>query len=194
MNNFYILDDPEDLPENHYTEYTDSVNFEQIVCSKTKGHYRPGKRITKLSVVVPSCNNDIIWTWYHDCLINKKVVSLLKDNNISGYILEDVFIARDKRKGKSFNKKLYNLVVVGNGGNIHPSSGYKIIEVCEQCGSKKKQDFTNGLIVDYALWDKSDIITVKEYPKYFLVTEKVKSLFENNRITGCVFIPSEKKD
>lgn len=192
MNKFYQLRDPQNLSDKKYAWWSDSVKLSRITCSKTKGHQRAGERITELTVKLPNNTDNIIWTWYSDCLIDDFVRSLLVENNITGYKLGKVNIERDKRKGKKACTNLYELIVTGNAGNIHPTSGYKILEICEQCGVKKIQPFINGLIVNNDTWDHSDIFIVKEYPKFILVTEKVKDLLEKNEITSCVFIPTDQ--
>lgn len=191
MSKFYNLYHPENFPERKHAWWADSVDLEQIICSKVKGHQRGGKRITELSIKLPKNNDDLIWTWHSECLLTEKVVKLLEQNNITGYKLGKVIIEKAKVK-EDVNKKLYELIVTGSGGNIHPSSGYKVLEVCEACGAEKFQHFTNGLIVDESQWDNSDIFTVKEYSGFILVVEKVKKLFEENKITGCEFTPVEE--
>lgn len=192
MTKFYLLEDYPNLPENKYVRWTNKVKLEQITCPKTRSHMRSGKRLTELTVLVPNNNNDIIQTWYSDLLINDTVVNLFSKNNVTGYNLNKVNIARDLRKGKNAGQKLYELIVTGSGGNIHPFSGYKLIETCKDCGARKHKSFTKGLIVNESQWDNTDIFTVVEYHKYILVTQKVKDLIESNEITGCIFIPAEQ--
>lgn len=192
MEKFYELRAPENIPERKLAKWSDSVNLEQIICPKTKGHYRSsGKRITELSIILPKNNDDIIWTWYNECLLTDKVVKLLQKNNITGYKLSKVIIDKAKTK-EDIKKKLYELAVIGKGGNIHPSSGYKIIKVYPCCGLEDFQHFTNGLIVNEEQWDKSDIFKVEEYPKFIIITEKVKRVLIENNVSGCEIIPVEK--
>lgn len=192
MSKFYQLRDPQSLLDNKYAWWSDSVKLEKIICPKSKGHQRAGNRITELFIRLPNNTDNIIWTWYSDCLIDDFAYRLLEENHITGYRLGKVNIDSDKRKGKKVSVNLYELIVIGSAGNIHPASGYKILEVCKECGAEKVQPFTKGLIVNNDMWDKSDIFTVKEYPKFILVTDKVKDLFERHEITGCVFIPVEQ--
>ena len=187
--NFYLLNDPENLPDRKFATWSDETHFEGVKCPKHDGHRRAGNRITPLYINLPNNKDDIIWSWYSDCLINEKVIHLLATSAVTGYKLEDIHIVQDKRKES--RNKLFNLVPTGQGGHIDPSSGYKILETCEYCGHKKVKHYETGLLVDEKQWDKSDIFTLIEYPKYILVTPKVKEIFEENQITGCQFYPAD---
>lgn len=195
-NIFYLLEDPHNLPERKIASYSDTDEdnpFESIYCPEFKGHQRAIRSLTaQLRLIIPNNNDDLITTWYSDWLVNETVANLLKNNNITGYKLSDIIVRIDKRKGSNVNKKLYELVVTGSGGNIHPSSGYKVLDVCKYCGRVKFRSFDNGIIVDRESWDKSDIFTVREYPKYILVTERVRKIFLDNKITGCEFFHADK--
>ena len=193
MQEFFFLGTDKNLPDKYFAQVT-LYDLESVKCLKFKGHQRPGRRLNRnLSVIIPNNPHDIIPTWYSERLINEKVVSLLKDKRVSGYRLEDVIIVKDRRKGDSLNRKLYELIPVGDGGSIHPSSGYRLLDVCPYCGKKKIQPCINGLMVDESAWDGSDIFTLREYPKLILITQKVKDLFEKNKITGCTILPAEQK-
>ncbi len=189
---FYSLREPDNIPDWKiacYSEKEGDNPFESVYCPKYKGHQRAKRPPSvPLRLIIPNNNYDLITTWYSDWLINVRVANLLKEHNITGYKLADIVIRDDKRRGDNFNKNLFELVVTGSGGNIHPSSGHQVISVCEYCGHVKFKAFDHGIIVNEKDWDGLDIFTVKEYPKFILVTPKVKKLFEDNHVTGCQFV------
>lgn len=188
MRDFFILSHPDNWSDRKFAEYPEGIDQlpPSIKCPKSIGHTRVGGlRTSKLFAVLPNCYDDIIWTWYGDCLVTNKVTKLLENHKITSYRLEQIVITKDKRKKDK--PELKELIATGKGGHIHPSSGYKILEVCDACGNEKIQHAKAGLIVDESQWDHSDIFILDEYPKRILVTQRVKNLFEENKISGCAF-------
>jgi hypothetical protein len=49
--------------------------------------------------------------------------------------------------------------------------------------------YENGIIVDSNNWDGSDIFTVTGYNRYILITERLKKIIEDNKLTGAQIIP-----
>ena len=52
--------------------------------------------------------------------------------------------------------------------------------------------FRNGIIVDEKEWDGSDFFVINGYPKFILVTERVKRFVIEHHLTNCELVPSEK--
>lgn len=211
MRMFYELSDPDRL--RHYgegeylygqsswerqyglAEWADDVKLESIVCPVNPGHQRAGKRLTDLTVMLPSSQvGDFVWTWYHDCLITERVLQLFRQAGLTGFKVRPVVVEKVKRPGKRRLEdipRLWELVVTGKGGDTRPESGIRVIYRCEACGYTQYSSYRNGILVDEEQWDGSDFFTVNGYPKHILVTERVKDLIIAHRLTNCVLIPAE---
>lgn len=212
MKGFYLLTDPDAL--RHYKEgeyvygrpewdkrygfadWSDSVHLEGIVCPVDPNHRRAGKRITDLTIILPSPNvGDFVWTWHGECLITDRVLGLFREAGFTGFEVKPVMVERVKRLGKRRLEEipeLWELVVVGKGGDALPESGIRVIYRCEVCGLVRYSSYRNGILVDEKQWDGSDFFTVNGYPKKILVTERVKELIIQHRLVNCVLIPAEK--
>lgn len=211
MRAFYQLSDPDEL--RHYAdkvylygraewankfrpaEWADSVELERIVCPISPGHRRAGKRLMDLTIILPSPKvGDFVWTWYSDCLITDRVLDLFRQVGLTGFNVRPVVVEKVKRLGKGRLEdipKLWELVIMGKGGDARPESGIRVIYRCEACGMVEYSSYQNGILVDEAQWDGSDFFTVNGYPKHILVTERVKDLIIAHRLTNCVLIPAE---
>jgi hypothetical protein len=209
---FYQLTDPDEL--RHYAkweyvygqpewernyglaEWADSVKLESIICPVHPGHRRAGRRLTDLTIILPSPRvGDFVWTWYSDCLITDWVLELFQRAGFTGFEVRPVTVERVKRLGKEGLEdipRLWELVVTGRGGDARPESGIRVIYRCEACGLVEYSSYRNGILVDEDQWDGSDFFTVNGYPKHILVTERVKDLVIAHRLTNCALIPAEK--
>jgi len=205
MNTFYKLQQP--YPDEVYSIYgrpvwdgefgaaswSEEVTLETIRCPIYPGHQRAGRRIGDLSVVLQSKKvGDFVWTWYSDCLITEKVLHLFQQAGLTGFIVKPVQIKPETEKGEKLTTipKLQELVVTGKGGDADLDSGIHLIYTCPHCNLIEYSSFRNGIIVDEQAWDGSDFFTVTGY-QFILVTEKVKELMIEHRLTNCALIPSQ---
>lgn len=180
-------------------EWSESMpegSLERISCSANPNHRRSGNRLAKLVVVLPSPRvGDFVWTWYSECLITERVLKLFREAGLTGFDVQPVRIERVKRvrKDKSLSvPQLHELVAVGQGGEAHLDSGIRVFQTCDACGLKAYSSYTNGIVVNEKQWDGSDFFTVRGYPKFILVTERVKDLVVSQQLTNCVLIPSQE--
>ncbi len=153
-------------------------------------------RTNNLEIVLPSPRiGDFVWTWYSNCLLTTKVKDMFQQEGFTGYTLRPVHVEKIKRVKKGEQPpelKLWELVVTGKGGDTDPESGIRLLEVCKECGDRTYSPFTNGILVDTKSWDHSDFFLVNGYPKFILITEKVKGFITKHRLTNCMLIPSHK--
>lgn len=177
-------------------EWSDYVDTEQVICPINPGHCRSGNRIGDLTIILPSPRiGDFTWTWLSECLLTERVLSLFRENGLIGFEVRPVTIEKVKRirKGSEVSiPTLWELVVVGRGGDACPESGIRVIKTCEACGLVRYSSYRNGIIVDEEQWDGSDFFTINGYPRQILVTERVKDLIAANQLTNCVLIPSHE--
>ncbi len=178
-------------------EWTDAVHdsVPSIVCPVTTDHQRAGNRTIDLHIVLPSPRiGNFVWTWMSECLITDRVLQLFRQAGLTGFEVKPVVVAGVKRLDKRRFEEiptLWELVVTGRGGDARPKSGIRVIYRCEACGLVEYSSYQNGILVDEEQWNGSDFFTVNGYPRYILVTERVKVLIMTHRLTNCVLIPAE---
>lgn len=165
-------------------EYAEGTDWEAIRCPEHEDHQRAGRRIGKLKInIIGKKKRDFYWTFLSECVINDKTLNILKENNITGFNIKSV-------ESSNNQLKLWELIVIGSGGEAHKNSGIYLKELCENCHLKIYSAFENGIIVDDNNWDGSDIFTIVGYPRYLLISEKLKSLILKYKLKGVVLIPS----
>ena len=94
-----------------------------------------GKRLSDLKVLLPRGRGvveDVVWTWYNECLIQDHVLSVFKDAGFTGFDVKPV-TAHFKRTGQEF-ARLWELVLTGWAGMASAESGIRLIERCDGCG------------------------------------------------------------
>lgn len=170
-------------------DYENNTDWESIICSECDGHQRAGKRIGKLKIEITGKNkSDFFWTsLLSELIITDKVATIFKENNVTGYDLKEVEVCN-----MDYPFKLWEFVVIGNGGKAHIDSGIKLKYNCKSCGLKRYSAYENGIIVDEKNWDGSNFFTVEGYSKHILVTENIKELVKKHRLKGVNFIPSHE--
>jgi hypothetical protein len=86
--------------------------------------------------------------------------------------------------------KLWQIIVVGKA-QIHPDSGVREIYRCEHCDLVRHRAFNDstGIIIDENSWDGSDFFMMEVYG-YVFVTERVKKVIEEHKLTGVELTPS----
>jgi hypothetical protein len=148
-----------------------------------------------LHIVLPSPKiGDFVWTWMSECLVTDRVLQLFRQAGLASFEVRPVVIERVRRLDKRRLEEiptLWELVVTGRGGDARPESGIRVVYRCEACGLVRYSSYQNGILVDEEQWDGSDFFTVNGYPKYILVTERVKDLIMAHGLTNCVLIPAE---
>ena len=190
----YVYGDPVWESEFKYAKWTKKTTTKKINCKLHPGHKRSGGRTGKLSIEVQSDKiGDFIWTWHSECLVTEKVLALLKRNEITGYSVVPASIEY-VQNGQTAPPEVWELVVSGKAGEAHPDSGINKIYHCPECNLVVYSSFRNGIIVDEKKWDRSDFSTVEGYPKYILITERVKKIIIKNKLTNCQILKSADLD
>jgi hypothetical protein len=151
-----------------------------------------------LAIILPSLKlGDFVWTWYSDCIVTESSLSLFRQAGFTGFEARPIIVEKIKRLSRKRREEvtippLWELLILGKGGDAAPESGiYPLYEI-EDSGRFSYSSFRNGIIVDEANWDGSDFFTVNGYPNYILVTERVKELIIDRILTNCALIPSHK--
>jgi hypothetical protein len=164
-------------------DWTDEVQLEQVVCPRFPEHRRAGRRLTPLSVELPATVTDFVWTWGGDCLIQRNVLTAFREAGITGF---------DARPAKAEpGRELWELVVTGWGGLAPPESGITLDQSksCRFCGHLVYSSFTDASrLIDPRAWDGSDCFIVWPLPRYFFVTDRVRSLICSEEFTGVSLV------
>jgi hypothetical protein len=165
----------------------EDMDTEIIKCPRTDGHQRGGKRLTDLSVTLRGGkNDDFVWTWLSDCLIQDHVLKLFQKNGFTGFEVKPVK-AKFRRKSELPVPKLWELIVTGWAGMAPPESGIKLVERCEGCGHTVYSGCSNpNALIKESQWDGSDFFMVWPLPRFIFVTDRVVQTISNNNLTGVV--------
>jgi hypothetical protein len=158
-----------------------------------------GEPMKDLSIVLPSFKvGDFVWIWGSDCIVTDTTLSLFRKSGFTGFetrpiIIEKIKGLRHGQRKEGLVPPLWELLIRGKGGDAAPESGIYVYEY-EEAGEIRSaySSFRNGIVVDKANWDGSDFFTINGYPKYILVTERVKQFIVDRRLTNCALIPSHK--
>lgn len=173
--------------------WSDAFRRETIRCPVYPGHQRAGKRIGNLVIEMPARKlGDFVWTWYSDCLITDRALSLFEEKGFTGFKVNQVGVNPETERGEKLAPPpiVWELVVTGRGGDADPKSGIRRIYVCPHCGLTRYSSFRNGIIVDESAWDGSDFFTITGY-QFIIVTERVKQLVARHSFTNCALIPTQ---
>ncbi len=162
------------------------------------GHPKAGLKQVDLTIILPSPRvGDFVWTWLSDFIVTDSTLSLFEEAGFTGFEVRPVTV--EKVKGLSLKRRaevviptLWELEIVGEGGDAAPESGIHLIPGVGKPGAKIYSSFRNGLVVDEANWDGSDFCTVNGYSKHILVTERVRELIMAHGLTNCTLVPSHE--
>ena len=173
----------------------DEVDYEQVTCPLGPKHMRAGKRIGNLNLELPTPHlSDFVWTVMSECVITDRVFQLFRSAGFTGFQVRDATIAKVKRLRKGSQvvlPRVWELLVTGAGGDAHPDSGIRRLYVCSGCGLQRYSSFRNGIVVESSHWGGSDFFTVNGYPRFILITERVKDTIIRNKLTNCAIFRSQ---
>ena len=202
---FYRLEDPSDKPHRVYGRPEWERRFGPAEWSEQAGGFSTGRLLppygeprVDLHIILPSPKvGDFVWTWYSDCIVTDRTLSLFRQAGFTGFGVRPVIVEKIKRLSRKRREEvaippLWELPIQGKGGDAAPESGIYPLDEIEDSGRISYSSFRNGIIVDEANWDGSDFFTINGYPKYILVTERVKEFIIDRQLTNCALIPSHK--
>jgi len=180
---FWRMDSPSN--DRKLAEWDPSVEQESIVCPEHPGHQRAGRRLGPLRVVLPAdIRDDVIWTWYSECLVQDSVLKLLGGEGITGYSTREVGV---RSKSERSLPHLSEFVVTGWGGVARPSSGIQLDSVrsCPSCNLLVYTGLTNPAeLLDPRQWDGSDVFMIWPLPRFIFVSDRLARLLRAEEITG----------
>lgn len=176
--------------EHSLIETSKGNDWQSVHCPEYPGHQRPGKRITPLHVEFKNKKVvDFSRTMLSDIVVTNRVIEIFQDYQVCCFEKKDIFVKKNRFTSKNIIQ-LFELVVTGNGGDAHPDSEIILKKYCSACGLERYSAFEKGIKIDTNKWDGSDLFTIKGYPKYFFVSEKLKAIIEKEKLTNITFIES----
>ena len=164
------------------------IQSQRIVCPQYPGHQRGVRTAWSLSLMPKSSRiGDFGNTVTSEWLVTDEVACALKESSFTGYDFRPVDLCNNKIKSP-----LWELFITGKGGEAHPDAGIIKTYYCASCGQTNYRAFTNGIgiIVDESNWDGSDFFTITAYPKFVLVTQRIKDFIEKKHWKGVLFVKS----
>lgn len=172
--------------EDFYDEYKDPRPENAL-------HRRAGRRLSDLSVVLPRLTvEDVVWTYYGECLVQNRVVDLFRRLGFTGYERRPVR-ARFNQLSRAAPPELWELWATGWGGMAPPKSGVKVVDHCKVCKSTVYSSCsTLAQAFDKTQWDGSDFFFVWPLPKYIWVTERVAQYIRRHKLKGVRLRPPEQ--
>lgn len=181
---FWILSPPESSKK--LATWTAEMDFEDTIrCSSDPGHQRSGVRKPKLKVNLPAkCAQEIIWTWYSECLITDRVLDVFRTHQFSG------FCAKNAEGTIPDGSLIYlnELIITGWGGMAQASSGIHLLEYCETCKHRVYSNLSDpSRLLDETQWDGSDFFLIWPMPRYVMITDRVRQAILDAKIIGARF-------
>lgn len=177
-----------------HATWAPGTDFSQITCPlEHENHMRPGPRCTPLYVNLPYLHlPDILWTSYGEILVPERTIDLFQKHGLTGFALKPVTVVSVKGyRGSSF-PRAWELVVIGNAGPEILKPGRSYGPPCPGCGLREKHNEINGIHVNPATWDGSDISCTTDYPRIRILSEKAKDVIMGHKLEYCVIYPAEQ--
>lgn len=116
--------------------------------------------------------------------IDSKLEEVLVENKITGFYTKEI-------EGDNA-ENIKEMVIVGSGGFLRNKKG-RMLKKCENCNKvAEKYDELIGIVVLEEDWDGTDIFLIENFKGVPVVTQKVKELFEANKIKNAIFVPIEE--
>lgn len=172
--NFFLFAD--DIAANVFRAELDLPAVGGILTGETElpgvvtGHHAMGRRIP----------GDVIGSTHGLTLLSDRVLQLMSSAGFTGWRSKPCRL-KTKRGG---NIDGYNLLLVnGRCGALDWGLGEKT-EYMTPAGTT--QEFIRGATFELSTWDRSDLFVPAE-TSHVVVTERVKSCFDDNRISGAWF-------
>ena len=206
---FYLLDGPGRAESPSVVAYGRNTDFHRYGAAlwstgmKYEYHFRPigdKRRVfcihrSPLRIVLPSpaAIGDFVWTWYNECIVTERVLSLFERAGFSGFIADRTEIARFKRRSKGTHEvpPLFEILVYGEGGPPDAQSGSEPLTQSNETGDRQYSSYKNGLIVNEKAWDGSDFFTLEGWRRHTIVSDRVKELIVAEGLSNCLLLPVE---
>lgn len=164
----------------------------KFVCASNPEHRRHA-RVKPLKVgLVGGLQDDFVWTWHSDCLIQPQVAEFLRQEQVTGYSLEPVQARHRNRKLTHPIPELFELIVHGRAGRL-ATPGLELTEQCPDCGREyyRSVNAGQGVAIDLGAWDGSDIFRAWPYPGFVFITDRLAKALLRSPFKGFSLVCPE---
>lgn len=136
---------------------------------------------------------DFTWTWYGQCLIQDRVLQMLRDEGFTGFQVHPVSAnwKRPPKRGLPANGVpeipiIWELIPLGWGGVAPEESGMHLVRVDPATGRKVYSKYTDpAKLVDEGQWDGSDFFILWPLPGHMFVSDRVAQFIKREDLTGA---------
>jgi hypothetical protein len=173
-----------DLKFDDLLEYGNSMRMETELCPFDPQHTIRSRWCKPLRVVGPvRAITDFEWTVYNDILVNQDIVQALGRAGFSGISFEPVELLTTTET--PIGREVFELRVVGWGGDAPPESGVRVIKECPFCRRQVFSIYTDPeKLFDTNQWDGSDFFTIWPLPRRIMITPRVRNFFLQAEYSG----------
>ena len=163
---------------------------EKKECSINPDHLRTGKRITDLSIVLSNHKvDDIVWTWYSECLFQDHVLDKFRKERLTGFEVKPVK-CRFKDDEINTPPRLWEVVITGWAGIAKPESGIRLDKCCDSCGLLHYSGLEQPeKLINDSEWDGSDLFMVWPLPRYVFLSERAANVIREAHFKGATIQP-----
>ncbi len=156
--------------------------YERKICEECGGVW-----ITELENICVSFRGSRKGNYYEipeHFMIDSKLKGVLEKEQITGYELKDInFVGSYGFR----DDDIQEMVITGRAGHLQKLNGEEF-EACSTCGRITEDiDELEGVGFDINKWDGSDIFLIDNFEGIPVVTQKVKDIFEKNKIKNIIF-------
>jgi len=185
---FWYLEGP--TQDRQLGTWASEVELDQVICPLVQDHKRAGRRLTKLSIVLPSkVTKDFVWTWNGDLLITERCLTTLRNAHVTGFEVRGAK-ATYEQSVDGTPPKLYELVVTGWAGLPAPEAGLSLIKSCAGCGILRYSIADPARLIDASTWDGSDILMVWPLPLFRFASDRAAEVIRREKLTGAKLLPA----
>jgi hypothetical protein len=139
------------------------------------------KGIAEFDVIKGTTPADFLENGLVLLIVSDRVIKIMHENHLSGFSTYRVRIRRNRSEIPGY----HGLAIIGRGGPNDKSLEESRIDP----RSGKSYRKINGLRP--TTWDGSDFFTLDDLYRVTLVTERVKSIFQKEKISNCLLEPAE---
>jgi hypothetical protein len=202
---FWVLNSPElgsDSPIYGVVAGGDEPLWETTFCSQCERN-AIARQFQDISLELHGVTlSDFVWVDSPEIFVSASQMNSLKQSGLSGFTFRPAQVVAWWREDPAIHEivnwlerenapLLYQLVILGKGGSILPQNQVQVQSACAQCGAADYEFLTEGIRVDEAHWDGSDLFTLNELGWAFMTEKFLKFLVENH-VQNYAAIPSDQ--
>lgn len=178
---FYFLE--EEYEKKYACAYNETSEYQRIICKKCGGVKIVFEK--KLEIEIKGKKKGNYYSTRGHFLIDSKLETILLQNNITGFDTKEI-------EHNNTANDIKEMIISGRVGFLRDKKG-NLLKKCEECNKViENYDDLIGTTICEEDWNGEDIFLIENYTGIPVVTQKVKELFEKNKIKNAKFVPIEE--